>query len=104
MKDAAKHTRNLNTCMKLICSGFILEILEILMMFRTIRHPNNMYAVNNEGGHLFYIFKTKTYSFPERKGSADNEYPHPPPPLPQLYLGTILGRLFLFLSAQPTIK
>ena len=55
MKDAAKHTRNLNTSMKLICPGFILEILEILMMFRTIRQPNNMYAVNNESGKFTFL-------------------------------------------------
>ena len=55
MKDAAKHTRNLNTSMKLICPRFILEILEILMMFRTIRQPNNMYAGNNEGGKFTFL-------------------------------------------------
>ena len=55
MQDAAKHTRNLNTSMKLICPRFILEILEILMMFRTIRQPNNMYAGNNEGGKFTFL-------------------------------------------------
>ena len=55
MKDAAKHTRNLNTSMKLICPRFILEIREILRMFRTIRQPNNMYAVNNERGKFTFL-------------------------------------------------
>ena len=55
MKDAAKHTRNLNTSMKLICPRFILEILEILMMLRTIRQPNNIYAGNNEGGKFTFL-------------------------------------------------
>ena len=75
------------------------------MMLRTIRHPNNMYAGNNYGGKFtFFEINLKLYLFPERKGSTDNDYPHPPSPPRHQHLETTPGRLFLFLSDQPTIK
>ena len=103
MQDAAKHTRNLNTSVKLICPRFILEILGILMMFRTIRQPNNMYAGNNEGGKFtFFEIYLKLTHFLSRKVQLIMIVPIHPLLLATNIWGPLLEDYFS--SCQPSLE